>query len=112
MPDSIHALAGIAGLVAAAWLVGEKRRAVPWRAVGAGLVLQLVMAVVFLKVTLVEEALLKLKDALLLLGEATQEGKGVAVGSLGGGPAPFQVTCTRRPFLFPLPALPLALVAD
>ena len=44
MPDSIHALAGIAGLVALAWLAGEKRSAVPWRAVVAGLALQLAMS--------------------------------------------------------------------
>ena len=92
MPDSIHALAGIAGLIAAAWLLGEKRGAVPWRAVGAGLGLQLVMAVIFLKVAAVKLAFLRLNDALLVLEQATQAGTGLVFGYLGGGPAPFQVT--------------------
>jgi CNT family concentrative nucleoside transporter len=110
MPDSIHALAGIAGLLALAWLAGEKRGAVPWRAVVAGLALQLAMAVVFLKVTLVKEAFLKLNDALLVLEQATQAGTGLVFGYLGGGPAPFQVTDTGATFVLAFRALPLVLV--
>ena len=110
MPDSIHALAGIAGLLALAWLAGEKRRAVPWRAVVAGLALQLVMALVFLKVTLVKEAFLKLNDALLVLEQATQAGTGLVFGYLGGGPAPFQVTDTGATFVLAFRALPIVLV--
>ena len=110
MPDSIHALAGIAGLVALAWLAGEKRSAVPWRAVVAGLALQLAMAVVFLKVTLVKEAFLKLNDALLVLEQATQAGTGLVFGYLGGGPAPFQVTDANATFVLAFRALPLVLL--
>src|ERR1044072_5836801 len=110
MPDSIHALAGIAGLLALAWLAGEKRGAVPWRAVVAGLALQLVMAIVFLKVTLVKEAFLQLNDALLVLEQATQAGTGFVFGYLGGGPAPFQVTDTGATFVLAFRALPIVLV--
>jgi len=110
MPDSIHALAGIAGLVAAAWLAGEKRAAVPWRAVGAGIVLQLVMAVVFLKVAAIKVAFLKLNDALLVLEQATQAGTGLVFGYLGGGPAPFEVTDTGATFVLAFRALPIVLV--
>ena len=110
MPDSIHALAGIAGLVAAAWLLSEKRRAVPGRAIGAGLGLQLVMAVVFLKVAAVKEAFLKLNDALLVLEQATQAGTGLVFGYLGGGPAPFEVTDAGATFVLAFRALPIVLV--
>ena len=51
----MHAAAGIAGLLALAWLMGESRRAVPWRTVVAGLVLQVLLAVLFLKVPLVKD---------------------------------------------------------
>src|SRR3954471_24905062 len=112
MPDSIHALAGIAGLVAAAWLLGEKRGAVPWRAIGAGLALQLVMAVVFLKVAAVKEAFLKLNDALLVLEQATQAGTGLVFGYLGGGPAPFEVTDSGATFVLAFRALPIVLVVS
>jgi len=110
MPDSIHALAGIAGLIAVAWLMGEKRAAVPWRAVAAGLGLQLVMAVVFLKVAAVKEAFLKLNDALLVLEQATQAGTGLVFGYLGGGPVPFQVTDAGATFVLAFRALPIVLV--
>src|SRR6185436_17969212 len=50
MADSIHALAGMAGLVALAWVASEARRTVPWRAVLVGLALEVVLAIVFLKV--------------------------------------------------------------
>jgi concentrative nucleoside transporter, CNT family len=110
MADSIHALAGIAGLVAAAWLLSEKRRDVPWRAVGTGLALQLLLAVVFLKVPAVKEAFLKLNDALLVLEQATQAGTGFVFGYLGGGPAPFQVSDPAASFVLAFRALPLVLV--
>src|SRR3954470_9348584 len=110
MPDSIHALAGIAGLVAAAWLAGERRGAVPWRAVVAGLALQLVMAAVFLKLMLVKEAFLKLNDALLVLEQATQAGTGLVFDYLGGGPAPFEITEAGATFVLAFRALPIVLV--
>jgi CNT family concentrative nucleoside transporter len=110
MPDSIHALAGIAGLVAVAWLAGEKRAAVPWRAVGAGLALQLAMAVVFLKVAAIKQVFLKLNDALLVLEQATQAGTGLVFGYLGGGPAPFEVTESGATFVLAFRALPIVLV--
>jgi len=110
MTDSIHALAGIAGLIAIAWLLGEKRAAVPWRAIVAGLVLQLGMAVIFLKVGPVKEAFLKLNDALLVLEQATQAGTGLVFGYLGGGPVPFTVTDAGATFVLAFRALPIVLV--
>jgi concentrative nucleoside transporter, CNT family len=110
MPDSIHALAGIAGLVAASWLLSEKRREVPWRAVLAGLGLQLALAVVFLKIEAVKSAFLKLNDALLVLEKATQAGTGLVFGYLGGGPMPFEVSDPAATFVLAFRALPLVLV--
>src|ERR1041384_5178017 len=110
MTDSIHALAGIAGLIAIAWLLGEKRAAVPWRAIVAGLVLQLGMAVVFLKIPAVKDLFIRLNDALLVLEKATQAGTGFVFGYLGGGPAPFQVTDANATFVLAFRALPLVLV--
>ena len=110
MPDSIHALAGIAGLVAAAWLLSEKRRQVPWRAVLTGLGLQLALAVVFLKIGAVKAAFLELNDALLMLEKATQAGTGLVFGYLGGGPVPFEVSDPAATFVLAFRALPLVLV--
>src|SRR5256885_13442889 len=62
MPDSIHAIAGMTGLVAVAWVMGEDRRRVPWRAVGAGIALELVLAVIFLKSAVGNSAFMAFND--------------------------------------------------
>ncbi|HZE62203.1 MAG TPA: nucleoside transporter C-terminal domain-containing protein [Burkholderiales bacterium] len=110
MPDSIHAIAGMIGLVAIAWALGEDRRNVPWRAVGAGIVLELVLAVVFLKIPVVKSGFIALNDALLVLERATQAGTGLVFGYLGGAPAPFAVTAPEATFVLAFRALPLVLV--
>ena len=106
----MHALAGMAGLVAIAWLIGEDRRAVPWRAVIAGIGLELVLAVVFLKIEIVKRAFFALNDALLVLERATQAGTSLVFGYLGGAPAPFQITAPEATFVLAFRALPLVLV--
>jgi len=110
MTEILHAAAGMAGLVGLAWGASENRRAVPWRAVGAGLAMQLVLAVVFLKVELVKSAFMKLNDALVVLERATEQGTGFVFGYLGGAPAPFQVTDENAVFILAFRALPIVLV--
>jgi len=106
----MHALAGIAGLVALAWAASENRRAVPWRAVAAGLGIQLVLALLFLKVEFLKNAFLRLNDLLLVLERATQAGTSLVFGYLGGGAAPFEVTQENAMFILAFRALPLVLV--
>src|SRR6266513_3118375 len=103
MPDLLHALVGIVGLVALAWLLSENRRAVPWRAIAAGLALQILLGIIFLSFSPVKTAFLKINDALLVLERATQAGTSLVFGYLGGGPAPFAVSDAApllvRPYL-------------
>jgi len=108
--DSIHALAGMAGLLALAWAASENRRAIPWRAVAAGLLLLLILALIFLKVPLIKDAFMKLNDVLLVLERATQAGTSLVFGYLGGGPTPFQVSNEASNFVLAFRALPLVLV--
>jgi CNT family concentrative nucleoside transporter len=112
MDQVLQALAGIGGLVALAWLVSEKRRAVPWRAVGSGLVLQLLLAVLLLKLPFAKGAFLALNDALLGMEKATQAGTALVFGYLGGGPAPFTVTEPGASFILAFRALPIVLVVS
>ncbi|MEA3194075.1 MAG: concentrative nucleoside transporter, family, partial [Betaproteobacteria bacterium] len=106
----MHALAGIAGLLGLAWLAGENRRAVPWRAVAAGLALQIALAVLFLKIEFLKSAFFRLNDALMVLEKATQAGTGLVFGYLGGAPAPFAVTDQNSLFVLAFRALPIVLV--
>ena len=100
----------MAGLVALAWLASENRRAIPWRAVAAGLALLFLLAVIFLKVPLVKDAFLKLNDVLLVLERATQAGTSLVFGYLGGGDTPFAVSDPASNFVLAFRALPLVLV--
>jgi CNT family concentrative nucleoside transporter len=110
--DLLHALAGIAGLLALAWALSEDRRAIPWRAVAAGLGLQIALAFAFLKIETLKKAFLWLNDALLYLEKATQAGTGLVFGYLGGGPAPFAVTNESAVFVLAFRALPIVLVVS
>jgi len=110
VPDALHAALGIAGLLAIAWLASEDRRTIPWRAIAAGLGLQLVLAVVFLKIEFFKNAFLIVNDALSVLEKATLAGTGLVFGYLGGGPAPFAVTHEGSVFVLAFRALPLVLV--
>ena len=100
----------MAGLIALAWAAGEARRAVPWRAVVAGLALEVVLAVVCLKLPGVKSAFMALNDALLVLEKATEAGTSLVFGYLGGGPAPFSVAAPEATFVLAFRALPIVLV--
>src|SRR5258708_10179715 len=108
--DLRPALAGVAGLLALAGAAGGTRRAVPWRAIAAGMGLLVFLAVLFLKIPLFKAVFLKINDALLLLEQATQAGTSLVFGFLGGGPAPFAVTDGNATFILAFRALPLVLV--
>ncbi len=112
MADALHAMAGIAGLVALAWIAGEARSRVPWRLVGAALALQLALAVVLLKIPLAKDAFLALNDALLALERATQAGTAFVFGYLGGGQPPFAEVDPGSSFILAFRALPIVLVVS
>src|SRR4051812_17811529 len=99
MGDMLHAVAGMAGLLGLAWLMGENRRRVPWRAIAGGLALQVLLAILFLKVQFAKNAFLALNDTLLVLERATQAGTSFVFGYLGGGAAPFTVSDTSSNFV-------------
>jgi concentrative nucleoside transporter, CNT family len=106
----VQAALGIFGLLAIAWLLSERRRAVPWRAVAAGLALVLVLALLFLKFPYAKDAFLWLNGVLLALEKATQAGTGFVFGYLGGGKTPFAETDPGSSFILAFRALPLVLV--
>src|SRR5258708_15844123 len=110
MTGLLHALAGIAGLLGLAWVASENRRGVPWRAVTAGLGLQVFLAVLFLRIPVIKNLFLKLNEILLVLEKATQAGTSLVFGFLGGGPTPFAVTDQNATFVLAFRALPLVLV--
>ena len=67
MANALHALTGMAGLLALAWAASENRRGIPWRAVLVGLGLLVLGAALFLKVPLIKDTFIRLNDVLLVL---------------------------------------------
>src|ERR1051325_10124326 len=112
MLDSMHALAGMVGLVALAWLASEERREVPWRAVAAGIVLELALALLCLKLAAVKRAFRAANDALLVIEQGPEAGTSLVFGYLGGAPAPFAGTAPQAPLILAFCAPPLVLVVS
>ena len=110
MPPVLQALLGITGLLAVAWSLSEARRQVPWRAVMAGLLLQLTLAVLLLKLPLAKDAFLALNGAMLALEKATEAGTSLVFGYLGGGPLPFAESNPVASYVLAFRGLPLVLV--
>jgi CNT family concentrative nucleoside transporter len=75
-----------------------------------GVALQILLALLFLKVSFFREAFLKLNDALIVLEQATQAGTSLVFGYLGGGKPPFEVSDPASSFILAFRALPIVLI--
>lgn len=105
-----QALLGIPLLVFLAWISSDDRRQFPLKLVVSGLLLQLLLAALFLKVPLLQQALLIINKIVLALEAATGEGTALVFGFLGGAPAPFAVTGPQHSFILAFRALPIVIV--
>jgi CNT family concentrative nucleoside transporter len=110
--DVLHALAGLAGLLAIAWILSEDRGAVRWRIVASGTALAVALAAALLLVPPLRSAVFSLNDALGALERATQAGTSFVFGYLGGGAAPFAEAHPQFSFVLAFRALPLILVVS
>ena len=106
----LHQLLGIAVMLGLAWAISEDRRAVPWRTVGAGIALALLLAAAMLKVPPVAAALQSLNGVVDTLNSATLAGTSFVFGYLGGGQPPFSQAHSQSSFILAFQALPLVLV--
>ncbi len=106
----MQAVAGFFVLLALAWALSEDRRAIPWRTVGGGLALQLVLALLLLRVGPAGNAVLLLNRAADALQRATDAGTAFLFGYLGGGALPFLETRPGGAFILAFKILPLVLV--
>jgi len=112
MPLALQSAFGFVALFLIAWLLSENRRAVPWRIVISGALLQIVLAAALLKVPLFRDLFLTLNDLLSALEKATQEGTRFVFGFLAGGPQPFEERPGASSFVLAFRALPLILVVS
>ncbi|HEX6007237.1 MAG TPA: Na+ dependent nucleoside transporter N-terminal domain-containing protein, partial [Burkholderiales bacterium] len=109
MPAALQSAMGLAALFLIAWLMSERRGAVPWRIVVSGVLLQLVLAGALVLAPGAHHAFLALNDMLLGLERATQAGTAFVFGFLGGAPLPYAETGAGSSFVLAFRALPLVL---
>ena len=105
-----QALLGLPGIILLAWLTSSDRRRFPVRLVITGLLAQLLLAALFLKVALLQDALLVVNQLMLTLEAATQQGTAMVFGFLGGAPSPFEITDPQHSFVLAFRALPIVIV--
>ncbi|MFZ3035311.1 MAG: nucleoside transporter C-terminal domain-containing protein [Parvibaculum sp.] len=107
---SLQSAFGLAVIICLGWSLSERRAAFSLRQVLAGVALQIVIALVMLKLPVARQGLLALNSAVDALNKATLAGTGFVFGYLGGGPAPFEMTQPANAFVLGFQALPLVLV--
>ncbi len=108
--QTLQSALGLLVLIGVAWAISENRRAVQWKVPIAGIALQLVVALVLLKLPPVKQFFSVLNDAVVALQKATESGTSLVFGYLGGGPLPFEETQPGASFILAFRALPLVIV--
>lgn len=107
---TFQALLGLPLLIFLAWLSSSNRRSFPLKLVLVGVAVQFLLALLFLKVPLLQQFLLLINSAVLTLEAATAEGTALVFGFLGGGPAPYAAIQPEYGFVLAFRALPIVIV--
>ena len=108
----LQAALGLVVFLGLAWAVSENRRAISVRVVASAMALQIVLAVLLLRVPPITVALSWLNRAVEALRQATLAGTSFVFGYLGGGPAPFEPTAPQNVFILATQGLPLILIVS
>lgn len=106
----LQGLLGLPAIILLAWITSSDRRQFPLRLVASGVVAQLVLAVLFLKLPVLQDFLLVINHLVLTLEAATAEGTAMVFGFLGGGPAPYDTPRPEHSFILAFRALPIVIV--
>jgi len=101
---------GLLTFAVVAWLMSENRRKVALGGTAAGLLAQLLIALVLVKLPAAQAVFRLLNRLVVALQEATAAGTGFVFGYVGGGPPPFAVVTPGAGYSLAFQALPLVLV--
>jgi len=110
MGAPLQGIVGYAVLVGLAWILSERRLAVPWRTVGAGIVLQSALALAFFRLPGAQGFFSLLNNGMLAIEAATRTGTSMVFGFLGGAPLPYAEANAGASFVLAFRALPVVLV--
>ena len=106
----IQSIAGLLVFSLIAWCLSENRRRVSPMIPLIGIVIQLAVGLVLLKLSVFRDFFLLLNRLVLSLQAATNEGTSFVFGYLGGGTLPFQESFPGASFILAFRALSLVLL--
>ncbi len=109
---TLQSLFGLVAMLGIATLLSENRARIPWRTVVIGVSLQLLLAVVLIKLPFSQSLFAGLNRVVLVLDQATTAGTSFVFGYLGGAALPFEVSDPSRTFVLAFKALPLVIVVS
>lgn len=113
MPAVLQSILGIFALLAVAFALSEKRRAIAWKTVFIAIVLQFVIALTLLKIPFARKMFMVLNALVYMLEQATQAGTSFVFGYLGGASPPFASALeSASDYILAFRGLPLILVAS
>jgi len=105
-----QSIAGMIVFAVIAWSMSENRRQVKLKVAVTGIVIQLLVGLILLKLPLFRDFFLLLNRVVLSLEEATTAGPSFVFGYLGGGELPFTEKYPGASFILAFKALPLVLL--
>ena len=105
----IHGALGLLALLAIAYASSEKRQAIPIRVVLSGVALQILLALVFLRVPPATALISGLAHAVGALDKATEAGTSFVFGYLGGATSPFAPSGNGSTLVLAFHVFPLVL---
>ncbi len=106
----MQSLLGIFLIITVCYAFSADRSSITWRPVFAGILVQVVLVVLLLKVTFIADALLSLNIIVETLEAATQQGAIFLFGYLGGGEAPYVAKDGAEAYLLAFRVLPQILM--
>ena len=106
----MQSLLGIFLIIAVCYALSNDRSSITWRPVFTGILVQVVLVVLLLKVTFIAEALLSLNIIVETLEAATQQGAVFLFGYLGGAEAPYITKDGAEAYLLAFRVLPQILM--
>ena len=106
----MQGILGIAAIAAFAWAISEDRRRVPWRAVIAGFGLQVVLALLLLRLPATQGIFLGLNRVMHALMAALNAGTSFVFGYIGGDEPPFELAAPAKNYVFAIQSLPFIIL--
>lgn len=112
MPAQVQSFMGLLALLGVAWLLSERRSLVPYKFVVGGVLLQIVLAVLLVKLPWATTVFSTLNQGVMALDSAARAGSSFVFGFLGGAPLPYEETRVGSSIVFAFRFLPLVILVS